>query len=70
MEGIKEFLDLSIPADIQPIAYTKEEFLGMAREERIVRKALGYGILLAGDNEILNILIILDKPSNIGDKGS
>jgi len=42
----------------------------MAREERIVRKALDYGILLAGDNEILNILIILDKPSNIGDKGS
>jgi len=34
--------------------YTSEEFLRMAREgRRIAREAVEYGILLAGDEEVL-----------------
>lgn len=48
------FIDPSLPIDIEPRVFTTEEFFKMASEgRRIVREAVSYGKLLAGDPEIL-----------------
>ena len=54
VDRIAEFLDPTLPIDLEPRVYTSEEFLRMAREgRRVVREAVEYGILLAGDEEVL-----------------
>jgi len=56
MNRIKEFIDPTLPIEVEPRVYTTNEFLKMAKEKkRIVKEALKYGKLLAGDKEILNI---------------
>ncbi len=54
IDRIVDFLDPTLPIDVEPRVYTEEEFLNMAREKRrIVVETLSYGKLLAGSGEIL-----------------
>ncbi len=56
VERIKHFIDPDVSVDLQPIVYTEREFIDMAVQgRRIVREALSYGILLAGDDRILKL---------------
>ena len=56
VERIKHFIDPEVSVDLQPIVYTEREFIKMAVQgRRIVREALSYGILLAGDDRILKL---------------
>ncbi|MEM0018156.1 MAG: nucleotidyltransferase domain-containing protein [Candidatus Korarchaeum sp.] len=51
---ISDFMDPSLPVDVEPLVLTTEEFLKMAKEgRRIVREAIFYGKLLFGDPEII-----------------
>ncbi|MEM1523168.1 MAG: hypothetical protein QXY49_07350 [Thermofilaceae archaeon] len=52
--GLPDFIDPSLPVDVEPRVYTTEEFLKMAEEgRRIIGEILAYGKLLAGDPEII-----------------
>lgn len=54
VERITEFIDPSLPVDVEPRVYTTEEFLRMAREgRRFVKETVAYGKLLAGDPEVI-----------------
>ena len=55
IDRIPRFIDPTLPVDLQPRVYTTSEFMEMARRRaRIIREALSYGILLAGDRELLD----------------
>ncbi len=57
IDRIKEFIDPTLPIDIEPRVYTTQELLRMAKEKRkLVREIIEYGMLLAGDEEILKKL--------------
>ena len=57
VERIKDYLDPSLPIDVEPRVYTVDELLRMAREKRrIVREILEHGILLAGNDDILKMI--------------
>jgi len=54
IDRIEGFIDPSLSLDLEPVVYTVDEFLEMARERRkIVVEAVRYGKLLAGDSGIL-----------------
>jgi predicted nucleotidyltransferase len=57
MDRIKEFIDPTLPVEVQPRVYTTSELLTMAGEKRrIIREAVEYGKLLAGDEEIISTI--------------
>jgi len=54
VDRIEGFIDPSLSLDVEPVVYTVDEFLEMARERRkIVVEAVKYGKLLAGDGDVL-----------------
>ncbi len=54
IDRIEDFIDPSLSLDVEPVVYTVDEFLEMARERRkIVVEAVKYGKLLAGDGDVL-----------------
>jgi len=55
LDRIKMFLDPELPIEIQPLIYTTEEIIKMARNKRkIIKEILEYGKLLAGGKEIID----------------
>jgi len=57
MDRIKEFMDPTLPVEVQPRVYTTGELLKMAKEKRrIIVETVKYGKLLAGDEEIINAI--------------
>lgn len=57
MDRMKEFMDPTLPIEVQPRVYTTMELLKMAEEKRrIIMEAVKYGKLLAGDEWIINAL--------------
>lgn len=53
LERIVEFIDPSVPIDVEPRVYTMAEFLKMAGEcRRVVREVIDYGKVLAGDPQV------------------
>ena len=64
IDRIVDFIDPSLPIDIDPRVYTTEEILTMAKEGRkIVKEIVNYGKVLAGDKEITNVLRrLMEKP--------
>ncbi|MBS7658440.1 nucleotidyltransferase domain-containing protein [Candidatus Bathyarchaeota archaeon] len=57
VDRIKEFIDPSLPIEVEPRVYTTSEVLKMAKEKRrIIKEAIRYGKLLAGDKEIINTI--------------
>ncbi|MEM3727408.1 MAG: nucleotidyltransferase domain-containing protein [Candidatus Bathyarchaeia archaeon] len=57
IDRIKEFIDPSLPIEVEPRVYTTSEVLKMAKEKRrIIKEAIRYGKLLAGDKEIINTI--------------
>ncbi|MGQ4892111.1 MAG: nucleotidyltransferase domain-containing protein [Candidatus Njordarchaeia archaeon] len=53
-DRISEFLDPSLPVDIDPKVYTIDELLNMARHKRkIIDELIKYGKLLAGDGALI-----------------
>lgn len=54
MDRITEFIDPTLGIDIDPMVYTLSEMKEMSkRNSRLVKEIKEYGILLAGDNRIL-----------------
>ena len=57
VKRLKDFIDPTLPIDVEPRVYTIHELLKMAREgRRIIREMLTYGKLLAGDKTIIKSL--------------
>lgn len=57
IDRITEYIDSTLPIDVEPRVYTTEEIIKMATEgRRIVKEIVSYGILLAGDREIIENL--------------
>jgi len=56
-ERVEDFMDPTLPVDLEPRVYTLGELLKLARSgARIVREVLQYGVLLAGDRGVLEEL--------------
>lgn len=54
IERIRDYINPSLPLDVEPRAYTEKEFIELAKKKRkLIREILNYGILLAGDKKIL-----------------
>jgi len=54
LERLRDFMDPTLPIDLEPRVYTRKEFLEMAKDERrIIGEVLKYGILLAGDKALI-----------------
>jgi predicted nucleotidyltransferase len=57
IDRIKEFIDPSLPIEIEPRVYTTNELLKMAKEKRkIIKEIIEYGKLLAGDKKIIKTI--------------
>jgi len=57
IDRIKEFIDPSLPIEIEPRVYTTNELLKMAKEKRrIIEEIINYGKLLAGDKKIIKAI--------------
>ena len=55
MERLRDFIDPTLPVDVEPRVYTMKEFLKMAKEGRkVVKDVVKYGILLAGDGRVID----------------
>jgi len=65
IDRIKEFIDPTLSIDIEPRVYTSEEVLIMAKKKsRIIKEIVEHGILLSGDEKIIERLReILRNPS-------
>jgi len=58
IDRISDFIDPTLPIDIEPRVYTVSEFLKLIQNRsRIVEEVLSYGILLAGDPNIVKELV-------------
>jgi len=56
-ERVEDFMDPTLPVDLEPRVYTLSELLKLARGgARIVEEVLRYGVLLAGDRGVLEEL--------------
>ena len=54
LNRIKQFIDPTLPIDVEPRAYMVEEILHMAKKRsRIIQEIIENGKLLAGDHEII-----------------
>jgi predicted nucleotidyltransferase len=59
-DRISDFIDPTLPVDVEPRVYTLSEFSKMARnKERIVREIEKYGIVLAGDVSFMKDILRL-----------
>jgi HEPN domain-containing protein len=57
IDRIPEYIDTDLGIDIDPRVYTLDEILKMCRERRkLIKEIIDYGILLAGDQRILDRL--------------
>ena len=65
IDRIKEFIDPTLSIDIEPRVYTSEEVLIMAKKKSsIIKEIVEHGILLSGDEKIIERLReILRNPS-------
>ncbi len=65
IDRLKEFIDPTLPIDLDVRVYTSKEFLEMAEKGmRIVKEVARYGIVIAGDPTII------DRARNITKQGS
>ena len=65
IDRLKEFIDPTLPIDLDVRVYTSKEFMKMAeRGMRIVKEVVNYGIVIAGDPTII------DRARNITKQGS
>ena len=54
IDRIKDFIDPSLPIDIDPKVYTSKEFMEMARQgKKIIKEIVEHGIILGGDRGIV-----------------
>lgn len=54
LERLKDFMDPTLPVDLEPRVYTTEELLNMAKEKRRIAKEIAkHGKTLAGDKRII-----------------
>lgn len=54
LDRISDFIDPTLPIDIEPRVYTENEILRLAEKgARIVKEIVDYGIILAGDKNII-----------------
>lgn len=61
-ERVKEFMDPTLPIDLEPRVYTVKELLEMAMEGRgVVKEVAEYGKLLAGKAELVDKVKALVK---------
>jgi len=57
IDRIADYIDPTMPVDVEPRVYTLDEVRRMARRKaRIVREILEVGVLLAGDPRVLDYL--------------
>ncbi|MGC9149472.1 MAG: nucleotidyltransferase domain-containing protein [Sulfolobales archaeon] len=57
IDRIPEYIDTDLGIDIDPRVYTLDEILKICRERRkLIKEIIDYGILLAGDQRILDRL--------------
>jgi len=57
IDRIADYIDPTMPIDVEPRVYTLDEVRGMARRKaRIVREILEVGVLLAGNPRVLDYL--------------
>jgi hypothetical protein len=57
MDRIKEFMDSTLPIEVELRVYTTNELLKMAKEKmKLIQEMVSYGKLLTGNEEILSIL--------------
>jgi len=57
VDRIVEYLDPTLPIDLEPRVYTVEEIIRMAVERRrIVKEIIEYGRILGGDERIIDDL--------------
>ena len=57
IDRITEYIDPTLPIDIQPIVYTTQEILKMAKQKRkIIKEIITHGKILAGNKQIINKL--------------
>ncbi len=57
VDRIKDFIDSSMPLDVEPRVYTLEELRRLAMQRsKIVEEIVRYGKLLAGDESVLTML--------------
>jgi len=55
IDRLKEFIDPTLPIDLDVRVYTSKEFLKMAEKGmRIVKEVVKYGIVIAGDHTIIS----------------
>jgi len=55
LERLRDFIDPTLPVDVEPRVYTTRELIEMAREgRRIIKEILEYGIILAGDKKVID----------------
>ena len=54
VERLKDYMTPELPLDVEPRVYTRDEFYRLAMEKRrIIGEILRFGIILAGDKEIV-----------------
>lgn len=57
IDRLAEFIDPTLPIDLEPRVYTTREIIKMAEEGRwIVKEIISYGKVLAGDKELIDVL--------------
>ena len=57
VDRIAEYIDTDLGIDVEPRVYTVDEIMGMCKERRrIVKEIAEHGILLAGDQKIIDML--------------
>ena len=56
-DRISDFIDPTLPIDVEPRVYTISELLELARRRSgLVKEILKYGVLLAGDSGLLMVI--------------
>jgi predicted nucleotidyltransferase len=59
IDRISDFIDPTLPIDIEPRVYTVSEFLKLIQNKsRIVEEVLRYGVPLAGDPNVVKELVM------------
>ncbi|MCS7385826.1 MAG: nucleotidyltransferase domain-containing protein [archaeon GB-1867-005] len=65
IDRITEYIDPTLPIDIQLIVYTTQEITKMAKQKRkIIKEIITHGKILAGNKQIINKLKQLTQQQN------
>ena len=57
IDRLAEFIDPTLPIDLEPRVYTTREIIKMAEEgRRVVKEIISYGKILAGDKRLIDEL--------------